>query len=212
MGVMGGVVFCALVLLLVYWCRNRRKLNRYHRAEGSVDSLESPTWGQRFGLAFSRRPHQRLDSGSDSAHRLTIGSFGNSRERITTPTPYYGQRSTEHLAPKSTPLAVPRVQFAVSFADSDDAEGRVRSRNMQGMVSRDRPPTYHTNSTGIATIATTLPQYSAVDPSPISERAELPDTPTTVPIPQSPLYRREKTRGSAGRPSQPPLTPIGEKF
>lgn len=145
------------------------------------------------------------------ANRATIASFGNSEENTTTARPFYGQESTDSLALAPISTKTPRVQFAAPPTDGNglDVEGKVRPRNREGVVQTERPPTYYTNITGIATIATNLPQYSIYDPSPVSERSGLPDTPTSS-VPSSPLYGREKLRRSAA--SRYPLTPIGEKF
>lgn len=214
LAVMGGLVVCALALLALYWCRRRRRRRPdYEFAGYGYEPPRSDTWRQRFGWALGRHPHERLDSspGSDnSVTRITIGSFGNSRERITTLTPFYGRRGIDALAQQPHPHPALRVQFTEPFRDDDSGvKGQARPRNRDGWTPRDRPPTYHTTSTGIATIATTLPLYSAYDPSPISERSEIPDTPTTVTTPRSPLYGREKPRRS---PRANPLTPVGEKF
>lgn len=213
MAVMGGLVVTALALLAIWWFkyRRRRRSNYNYQFTGyGSESPKSSAWSQRFRWALAKSPHERTDSDPEyKADRFTIGSFGDSQERITTPTPFYGQRSTETLTGKPGPSSL-HVQFAQPPGGDGDSENQGRPRAREGLTQRDRPPTYYTTSTGVATIATTLPQYSAYDPSPISERSELPDTPTTMSMPLSPLSIREKYRRPEPRSS--PLTPIGEKF
>ncbi|KAF9450225.1 hypothetical protein P691DRAFT_758391 [Macrolepiota fuliginosa MF-IS2] len=197
MGIMGGLVVCALSLLAIYWYRRRgRRPPSYEFAGYSsvARTPKSPTWERRFDSAWARRLHE-------------TGSFGgSSRERITTPTPFRGTRNLDASAEKLSLSTVPRVIFQEVSRDDEGVEVMLRDR--EGPSQRDRPPTYYTYSTGGATIATTLPLYSAYDPSPISEWSELPDTPTTI-TSHSPLIGRGKPRRSR---RGNPLTPIGEKF
>jgi len=199
MGVMGGLVVCALSLLALYWCRRRgRRPPSYEFAAYSSVAMtpKSPTWGRRFDSAWTHRLHG-------------TGSFGSSsRGRITTPNPYYGTRSANASTEKLGLSAAPWVHFADVSRDDDGVEVQARLQNGEGPSQSERPPTYYTTSTG-ATIATTLPLYSTHDPSPISERSSgFPDTPTTA-ASNSPLLGRGKPR-RARRGN--PLTPIGEKF
>jgi hypothetical protein len=200
-GVMGGLVFCALTLLLVYWwnTRRRRFRDRYPTSGYTTSSL--PTWRERFEPTSSHQP-------DGESNRTTIGLYWNSQEWSTTPAPFYArERAINSLSPNPTSSTLPLVLHTEPFNDdSVNAEGQLRPRNREGMVQGERPPTYHTNTTGIATIATSLPQYSVHEPSPISERSEYLDTPTatTGSLPFSLLYGRDKPHRITGIP----LTPI----
>ncbi|KAJ3558707.1 hypothetical protein NP233_g11457 [Leucocoprinus birnbaumii] len=217
--VMGSLAACAVGLLLIYWCkRSRRRKFEFDYTESHGPLPTGVVW------PFVRQPHTRLNSEPSPADRATIGSFGNSQEMLTIRTggSYLETATTNIQAPSSTVDLSP-AQPAASSSDNLDVslEGQARPRKREGLVQRERPPTYVTNTTGIATIATNgthgtaLPQYSAYDPSPISERSEFSDflnTPTSSSTPTSPVYGRDKYRRPIRYPHNYPLTPIGEKF
>jgi hypothetical protein len=200
---------CAFILLFVWWYRGRRRRgargNHIYPFSGGTENL---AWRQRFGRAFDKRPYFGVESNPrHMINRGTDRSFGNNHRRGTTPTPFLEQPSTEVLVIGNPGLSSPHVRFEKLLGDSEDKSGnRTERRTREATAQRDRPPTYYTNTTGLATIATTLPLYSAIDPSPISERSDISTTPTAS-TPISPFSGR---RSQSARLS--PQTPIGRKF
>ncbi|KAF7761414.1 hypothetical protein Agabi119p4_9406 [Agaricus bisporus var. burnettii] len=194
--VLGTVAVCSLFLSFIWWYKGRR----YRPSDSDMyrfsEKPENLAWGERLRRALGKHTYSGVESNPRQIMNLfTVGSFGNNRGR-TTPTPFPEQISTDVIQIGRPELSSPHVRFQKSFRDSEsDPEDGVQHGIGESTTGYNRPPSYYTNSTGLATIATTLPQYSAVVPSPISEHSDTSTTPISSPL--MPLF--SKGRGS-GRP------------
>lgn len=214
--VLGIIGACALLLLFIWWYRGRRRRgirrNHIYPFSGGRGNLAER---QPFGRASDKRQYFRIET--NPQHRINRAadrSFGNNHVRGATLTPFLEQTRTDVLAIGNPGVSSPHVRFEKLVKDSEkkNSEDRAERRIREGTSQRDRPPTYYTNTTGLLTIATSLPLYSAVDPSPISERSEASMTPTTstTPTPSTPISALAARRGQPVHFS--PLTPFGRKF